>query len=166
MARQTDFEGSGKRLSIVRRQLGLSRKDMAARLGLSWPAYYKNESGETLPRPSTMKRLEKEYDISMDWFMFGKGEMHYSKERARVQGLDRELESLKEQLEAAQENLSAKEKGLELKGFGVERKAEVKELLDHMTRITLLYHEVMVHFHRFKMENRDLVDISMSAPKS
>lgn len=165
MAQQTYFEGSGKRLSLVRRQLGLSRKDMAARLGLSWPAYYKNESGETFPRPSTVKRLEKEYDISMDWFMFGKGEMYYSKERARVQGLEQELEALKKQLEVVQENLSVKEKGLELKGFGIERKVEVKELLDHMSRITLLYHEVMVHFQRFKMENRDLVDISMSAPK-
>ena len=72
---------------------------------------------------------------------------------------------MKEQLEAAQESLSVKEKGLELKGFDVERKVEVKELLEHMSRITLLYHEVMVHFQRFKMENRDLVDISMAAPK-
>jgi len=166
MAAQTYFEGTGKRLSIIRRQLELSRKDMANRLGLSWPAYYKNEAGETFPRQSTVIRLEKEYDISMDWFMFGKGGMYYSKERARVQALEKESESLKKELEAARENLSVKEKAPELKGFGVERKVEVKELLDHMSRITLLYHELMVHFHRFKMENRDLVDISMSAPKS
>ncbi len=173
MAAQTYFEGTGKRLGIIRRQLGISRKDMAGRLGLSWAAYYKNESGETFPRQTTLIRLEKEYDISMDWFMFGKGGMHYSKERARVQALEKESESLKKnseslkkELEAAREKDLTKEKSLELKGFGVERKVEVKELLDHMSRITLLYHEVMVHFQRFKMENRDLVDISMAAPKS
>jgi len=165
MARKTYYAGSGKRLSMVRKQIGISRKDMAGRLGLSPSAYYKNETGETFPRPSIVVRLEKEYGVSMDWFMFGKGEMFYGKERERVQELERELGALKEQLEAAQESLSVKEKGLELKGFGVERKVEVKELMEHMSRITLLYHEVMVHFQRFKMENRDLVDISMAAPK-
>lgn len=174
MTKQVYYQGTGRRLSIIRQQLELSRKDMAYRLGLSFPAYYKNESGETFPRQATVIRLEKEYDISMDWFIFGKGNMYYSKEKERVQALDREsealkkeLETVKKELETARENLSVKEKEPGWKGwkeFGVERKGEVTDLLDHMSRISLLYHEVMVHLQRFKMENRDLVDISMSTP--
>ena len=68
MTKQVYFQGTGRRLSIIRQRLGFSRRDMAYRLGLSFPAYYKNESGETFPRQSTVIRLEKEYDISIPYW--------------------------------------------------------------------------------------------------
>lgn len=171
MKQREFYEGSGKRLAVLRMQMDLSRKEMANRLGLSWPAYYKNETGETFPRSGTIKKLEKEFDISMDWLIFGKGPMYYKKETQRVLEMEKELERLKEkteQLETESGHLKkelADEKALakELadKSAGLDLQPEVRELVEHMERISLLYHEVMVHFHRFKMDNRELVEASM-----
>jgi hypothetical protein len=57
-----------------------------------------------------LKRLEKEYDISMDWLMFGKGAMNYRKEQARVVSLERELETVKKELENVREAAAEKER--------------------------------------------------------
>ncbi len=155
------FEGTGGRIKKIRDQLGISREDMARRLGVSWAAYYKNETGFTFPRTAVLKRMENEYDISMDWLMFGKGAMYYKKERARVASLEKELETVKKALEKERETAAAKEKEMEAKVAELAVKPELNELFDYMERIPLLYHEVLVHFERFKMGNREFVDSSL-----
>ncbi len=82
--------------------------------------------------------MEKEYDLSMDWFLFGKGVMHYKKERQRVAPLEKELEV----------------------------KQELRQLVEYMDRDRLLYHEVMAYFERSKRANRELVESPPAAPQS
>ncbi len=53
------------------------------------------------------------------------------------------------------------EKEVEEKAAEMELKPEMRELFDHMERIPLLYHEVLVHFQRFKKDNREFVVESM-----
>ena len=147
------FKGSGARLKRLREELGLSRQDMGHRLGLSLPAYYKNEGGETFPGTSTLKLLEKELDVSMDWLMFGKGPMHYNGEKQRVAALEKELEALKKERELEREKVRANETAMAEKLNGkliVENKPGLKDLFEWMDREPLLYHEVMVFFHKFK----------------
>jgi hypothetical protein len=68
-------------------------------------AYYRNENGETFPGVPTMKLLEKEYDISMDWLMFGKGEMYYNRERQRVSALEKEIAGFKKEIAGLEKEL-------------------------------------------------------------
>jgi len=50
---------------------------MAAHFGITKNGYERNERGETLPGIDTLNRLSKNFDISMDWFLFNKGPMDY-----------------------------------------------------------------------------------------
>jgi myosin heavy subunit len=45
---------------------------------------------------------------------------------------------------------------------GIETRPEVQGLLDHMSRVPLLYHEVLGHYYRFKLDNRELIEGAMS----
>lgn len=139
MAKRISRVRTGLRLQKIREHLNYSRQEMADFMGIKLPTYYKNENSETFPRLESLILLFEKHDISMDWFMFGKGPMLFQKERNRVRDLEQKLETLREK---------------------VERKAtpEVKELVEHMDRIPLLRHEVLGFFHRFKMDNRELVE--------
>jgi hypothetical protein len=75
----------------------------------------------------------------MDWFMFGKGPMQFKRERNRVRDLEQKMEILRGKVERT-------------------ITPDVEELVEHMKRIPLLRHEVLGFFHRFKMDNRELVD--------
>ena len=45
----------------------------------------KTRSGENFPGPSTLNRLQREYDISMDWLLFNKGPMTYKVKQQQQQ---------------------------------------------------------------------------------
>ncbi|NIM15965.1 MAG: helix-turn-helix domain-containing protein [Candidatus Aminicenantes bacterium] len=153
------IQGAGLRLKKVRELLNFPRKEMARRLDVKNVTYYKNENGETFPGLQTLSRLSNEFDISMDWFLFNKGPVYY-----KEKGSEAELEKAQEELEMEREKKGKKGKAVEETAAGteIEMKPEVKALLAHMERIPLLYHEVLVHFQRFKIENRDLVEASMA----
>jgi hypothetical protein len=40
---------------------------------------------------------------------------------------------------------------------GGSSREEIKDLLEHMNRIPLLRHEVLVYFYKFKAEHKDIV---------
>jgi transcriptional regulator with XRE-family HTH domain len=259
MSENNLFPGTTKRLKQIRSHLKLSKEDMAKYLGVTLGGYYKNENGVTSPSLPVLKKLAKQDDISLDWFLLDKGPMFFEKERNRVKELEQtlefqkeklnELETLKTEIETLKTNLEEmnaleernreleatleerngeleriqherererealsaekeqervaflKEQKQEREAFlrelgekenrlreqltkelreqlvteleedlkkeraaagGIETRSEIRELLDHMTRVPLLYHEVLVHLHRFKIEHRDMVDAAMS----
>ncbi|NIM13976.1 MAG: helix-turn-helix domain-containing protein [Candidatus Aminicenantes bacterium] len=150
------LDGIGKRLRLLRKQLNYSAQEMAARLGLNYNSYYKNENSETYPGINTLYQLSEAHDISIDWLMFGKGPM-YCQEKGR----EKELAELGKELELMREKLREQEEKA-----GIRFRPELQELLEHMERIPLLYHEVLVYFQRFKVENSELVEASMSREQS
>jgi transcriptional regulator with XRE-family HTH domain len=242
MTETNKFEGIRGRLKTLREHLKLSREDMARHMGVSIHAYYKNETGSTIPSVKILKRLAQNDDIAMDWFLLGKGPMFFQEERDRVINLEQNLrdeqeknkeitpikkgiEALKkelkkietlenrnrelentlneqslemeksrkereqewekllqeknreqEDLEERLKNQLAKEiresleprlreelKAKQAAAAGIEVRSEVKELLSHMSRVPLLYYEVLVHLHRFKLEHPELIESSMAA---
>jgi len=143
---------SGVRLRKVREQLGCTRPEMAARLGITANGYRKNENGECFPNTQSLFRLFSEYDVSMDWLLFDKGPMH-RKEIERLEDLEKEKaepERLKQQLADCKALLQDLEQET-----AVLRQAapEVKEMVIHMEQNPILYHELMLYFHRFAREN-------------
>jgi transcriptional regulator with XRE-family HTH domain len=95
------------RLKKIRRQIGCDKKEMAARLGVTTSGYYKNEHGETLPSVSSLKRLSDDFNISMDWFFFNKGPMHYEEKAKKEMELEQEVKKLNAELNQERKNLQA-----------------------------------------------------------
>lgn len=90
--------------------------------------------------------------------MFGKGPMHYNGEKQRVAALEKELEALKKERELEREKVRANETAMAEKLNGkliVENKPGLKDLFEWIDREPLLYHEVMVFFHKFKKGTRE-----------
>jgi transcriptional regulator with XRE-family HTH domain len=115
----------GQRLALLRYQYNYPLEEMARKLGLSRSGYFKNENGITLPKLETLQRLEKEFDISMDWLLFAKGPIHY------------------------QDVLAGK--GTKTKSFSLEKSTpEVTTLLEFMEQDVLFRHEVLVFFYKYK----------------
>lgn len=142
MPNRTYIVGTGSRLKEIREYLNYSRQDMAHFMKLKMPSYYKNENRETFPSLDSLILLFEKLDISMDWFIFGKGPMLFNKERNRVRDLEQKLETLNKKVE-------------------LEKTSELNELVEHMKRIPLLRHEVLGFFHRFKRDNHELVENSL-----
>ena len=116
----------GARLKKLRVHHNYTRSEMAAELGLHRTSYYKNETGETFPGTESLHRLQKHFDISMDWLIFNKGPMHFKQK------------ALPEE----------KTPGLE------EQDPEVKKMLDTMARDPHLKHELLAYFFKYQEKKR------------
>ncbi|MCX6583921.1 MAG: helix-turn-helix domain-containing protein [Candidatus Aminicenantes bacterium] len=158
MNRKRVLQEAGDKLTQLRKKFNYSRDQMAGHFGVSRNAYYKNEVGMALPALPTLYRIAMENNISMDWFLFGRGPMYYDEKEKTG-----EIEELKKQLEMEKKKQLEKEAGSEKKSLraAVDMKPEMKELVEHMEAVPLLYHEVLAHFQRFKVDNKALVESGM-----
>jgi transcriptional regulator with XRE-family HTH domain len=118
-----------KRLRLVRKEHQYTRREMSLRLGISPANYYKNETAVSMPRTDTLYRLHTDFDISLDWLLFGSQPMH-NKEKQPV--------------------MTA-----EVKTTGLENiLPDARELLDAMEQDQVLRHEVLLYFYKYK-QNRE-----------
>jgi len=114
-----------KRLRLVRKEHQYTRREMALRLGISPANYYKNETAVSMPRTDTLYRLHTDFDISLDWLLFGSQPMH-NKEKQPVMAA-------------------------EVKTTGLENiLPDARELLDAMEQDQVLRHEVLLYFYKYK----------------
>jgi transcriptional regulator with XRE-family HTH domain len=105
---------------------------MAAKLGLSPATYYKNETGFFLPGLDTLYRLHTEFDISLDWFLFGSEPIH-NKEKQPT--LAPEIKTL------PQENTAVNTR-------------ELRQLLADMEQDPLLLHEIMLYYYKYRRNQK------------
>ena len=157
------------RLQEVRKQTALSSAEMALRLGVSTGCYAKNEGGLHIPNLDSLRRLTMDFDISMDWFLFGKGprlykekserekelektveEMTRSSEALRneITDLNREIADLKKQSEEEHKKIAREKAG------ALEMIPEVRELLDFMAQDPIFYHRLLLYFQEFKQQKK------------
>lgn len=139
----------GGRMTMVRKQMGYSRPDMAKRLGITSNSLGKNESGDSFPNTQTLHSLASDFDISMDWLLFEKGPMYHKEKRS--------IEEPEQQLAVYEKEKPLASKEKETVSIPV-LAPDVRDLVEQMATIPLLHHEIMAHFFRFKMENNDLFD--------
>jgi transcriptional regulator with XRE-family HTH domain len=128
--RRNVLRGGGQRLKEIRSHLDLTKLEMARKLGVDKASYYKNEYGKTFPSMASLKLLQKDHDISMDWLLFEKGPMFYREKGNELT----EAKPGETQLPAIVEN------------------TEVKELLAFMEKDPKLKHKIMLHFYEYKEE--------------
>lgn len=78
-----------RRITEVRKDAGLNKKEFAARIGLSPPAVTYLEQGVTTPSESTLKVIETEFGVYRAWLKTGRGEKY--KEDADLISIVKEL---------------------------------------------------------------------------
>ncbi|MCX6579854.1 MAG: helix-turn-helix transcriptional regulator [Candidatus Aminicenantes bacterium] len=117
--------GVARRLAKLRYLYNYPLQEMARRVGLSSSGYFKNENGVSFPKLETLQRLEKDFDVSMDWLIFNKGPIHYKDVLA-----GKGVEKISPSLEATV--------------------PEIKELMGCMEQDILFRHEVLVFFYKYR----------------
>jgi transcriptional regulator with XRE-family HTH domain len=147
----------GLKLKKLREQEKWSQAEMASRLGVTPSGYHKNERGENTPGIVSLQRLWEKFDLSMDWLFFDEGPKYRKEKKKRETRLEQELEELKRELAAQRET---DKKGWQKKAATLELKPEVKELLENMVRIPMLYHQIMLSYQEFKVQHKELLEMS------
>ena len=132
----------GIKMRNLRKSLKLSNSRMAARLNVSRGTYSRNEEGKSMPGVATLIKLNKDYNISLEWLLLNKGPMYYPEEPP---------EEIKEEPPEPHPAIRL------LESLG----SESEELLEHMDRIPLLRHKVMVLFHTFKEDRKEMIERTM-----
>ncbi len=127
--RRNILRGGGKRLKEIRQLLNLTPLEMARKLGITVASYYKNEDGVTFPRMATLKMLQKDLDISMDWMLFEKGPMYYG-EKCKAVTEENKLPAIVEM-------------------------PEVKELLECMDKDPRFRHKMLLYLYDYKDERKN-----------
>jgi len=130
----------GTRLERLREQFNYSREKMAVQCGLTKSGYYKNERGQSLPKLSTLERLSRNCDLSMDWLFFGKGPMLFNEKETQAKKVI--------PVENQQEEITA-ETAQNLEPV----MPDVKDLLAHMEKDPLLRYKVLVCFYEYRKES-------------
>jgi len=134
----------GFRLRKIRKTLRLPNSQMAYRLGVQRGTYNRNEEGKSVPGVATLFKLANSWNISLQWLLLNKGPMYYREEEP--------VEEIKE------EKPPEPHPAIKLfESLG----DESRELLEHMDRIPLLRHKVMVLFHTFKEDRKEMVERTM-----
>lgn len=141
----------GIKMRKLRQSLKLSNSRMAARLNVSRGTYSRNEEGKSMPGVATLIKLNKDYNISLEWLLLNKGPMYYLKEPSESEKEETPPEEIKEEPPEPHPAIRL------LESLG----SESEELLEHMDRIPLLRHKVMVLFHTFKEDRKEMIERTM-----
>jgi transcriptional regulator with XRE-family HTH domain len=155
------LKAAGVRLKKLRKHVNCDKKQMASRLGIVTNTYYKNESGLNLPSLTTLKRLVDDFDLSMDWLLFGRGSMFFKEKAQKEKELEQAVKELNTQLDRERKNheTECKKKEEELKNQRqkaafIESRPDMKELLEHMEQDAIFYHKLMLYFQEYKIEKK------------
>ena len=77
--RREDAIEAGRRLKLVRTALGLTQQEVAEKCGVDRGYLGEIEIGKMYPSSNILKQLKDAFKISIDWLMFGEGEMFQQK---------------------------------------------------------------------------------------
>ena len=61
-----------ERLAEIRSRSGLNKTDFARRIGVMYSTVLLWETGDVVPMLLPLARVAKEFDVSLDWIVFGK----------------------------------------------------------------------------------------------
>ncbi len=136
MDRKTLLVDVGDKLRKARKPLKYSENEMADRLDAYRTSYHRYERGETSPQLTALYELARTFDISLDWLIADKGPMYYKEKQ------------VKEKPGPAADTPQAV-------------REDINELLEHMEQIPLLRYEVLVMFHKFKEDRKEMVEAAM-----
>ena len=65
----------GKRISILRKLLGLTQEEFGEKIGKTKTTISRYESGERNPDKTTIKMISEKFNVNPEWLLHGKGEI-------------------------------------------------------------------------------------------
>jgi transcriptional regulator with XRE-family HTH domain len=132
----------GQRLKTAREKTKFSRRDVSWNMGFSPNVYGYYENGTYFPKPETLIYFSKKLNVSMDWLLLGKGPEEYEakKELADLEAENRELKKEIAQIKQSNETLPP-------------MSPEMIEMAKEMNESLTLFHEMMLHYNRYKEGN-------------
>jgi transcriptional regulator with XRE-family HTH domain len=158
MSRITDLRKTiGYRLKELRKSISYTQEKMATYFGLKRTSYSKYETGETSPNYLVLEKLGNDFDTSLDWLICGKGPMIFKEKTAGETANAQPEEGIKQVENEVPPLPRPPRQEQEGKPFSREH----RELVEHMEKIPLLHYEVMGFYHRFKIDNKELVETAM-----
>ncbi len=143
--KNTPYKASvGNRLEMLRNQLGLDVKMMAARLSVSKWTYMTYRKGDRIPPLANLAGLIKAHNISLDWLFTGRGNMFF-------------LDVKQESERAAKEAIEAMEAERAEK-LSDTFHCEMEEMKDVMQRVPKIRYKVMGYYQQVKTEEKEMLD--------
>ena len=82
--------GEAERYNFIREKAGLSKKDFAQSLGLSFSMNYQISSGRLKPPRDLLDRLADTYKVNLHWFLTGNGQSGLEAEAVEIELLEQE----------------------------------------------------------------------------
>jgi DNA-binding XRE family transcriptional regulator len=129
MDRKTLLRNIGQKLKDIRNSLKLEGFTMADRIGAYRTSYRHYEMGDTAPQLTCLYNLAHTDNISLDWLIVDRGPKFY-KDKETIPEPPKETETLP----------------------AIAHEKDVKELLEHMDQDSLLRHEILLMFYKYKKD--------------
>ncbi len=121
----------GSRLKEIRQKLKMTQQQLGEKLGINGSAVAKYENGISFPTGKMLNLLASQYNVSMDYLVCGRGTLFYEERVIPESSLSKDIMSGDKELE---------------------------ELFSLVSSMSWVRHAVLGYFHRFKLENRDLIE--------
>lgn len=88
------MENLSKRIKILRKQLGMSQEDFAAKLCVTKQAISNMETGKSSPSPSVLYKMHTMLDVNLNYIIAGTGDIFISEKgnKALKESLLKEFE--------------------------------------------------------------------------
>ena len=90
--------GAGERIKRLRQALGLTQKEFASRIGITYEMLGLYERGKYEPSEKVLKLISSTFGVSYEWLKEGKGEMWGRKDKALLEGAGARLREFAERL--------------------------------------------------------------------
>jgi transcriptional regulator with XRE-family HTH domain len=121
--------GYGKKLLHLRKYFAFTQEKMSAIMNITLSSYKKNELGKHLMSTSSLIALHNRLGISLEWFLFDRGEMSWK----------------------PTETVSPE------KQVSDPFTMESDEMISLMKEIPLIHHGIMLHFQELKLKHKELI---------
>jgi len=123
------IEVYGKKLLKLRKYFDITQEKMAEIMKITLSSYKKNELGKHLMSTSSLIALHNRLGISLEWFLFDRGEMSWKP--TETVGAEKQVSD----------------------PFTL----ELNEMISLMKGIPLIHHGVMLYFQELKLKNKELI---------
>lgn len=79
----------GERMKVVRKDIGITQKEMAEKVGIASNTLAQNEGGSRNPSEPVIRAICREFSVSYDWLKNGVEPMYMPKEEAAKDKIER-----------------------------------------------------------------------------
>jgi repressor LexA len=90
--------GAGERIKRLRQSLGLTQKEFASRIGITYEMLGLYERGRYSPPEKVLKLISSTFGVSYEWLKTGQGEMWEKREKALLEELEAKTREVLEKL--------------------------------------------------------------------